>query len=567
MLQSLTMKNVALIESATLNFTEGLNVLSGETGSGKSVVVDSLNFVLGGKADKSMIRNGADACILQAVFSVSEEVNGLLQDLGYEPDEDGVLVLWRKFSTEGKGEVKINGQAASASILKKITSRLVDVHGQSEHFTLLKPVAQLELLDSFSEGADSLKRALITPLETIKNINAQLDEIGGDEAERARRLDVLSFQIDELEQAELKEGEEEELLLRRKKLQSAEKIANALSSCTQNLLRDEGVMDGLRMATRALSSISNFDPEYENLAERLSSALSELDDISSFVSDISDSFDRSEEELDAVETRLEHLRTIFRKYGGDYQAARAFLQRAKSDYDMISHSAENVLRLEKERDSARKTAYEIAINLHKVREVGAKKLCNAVMGELQDLGMARSVVEIAFSPVPSMDDMDAHLTKNGFDSIEIMFSPNLGEPVKPLAKIISGGEMSRFMLAIKAQTAQSQHLGTCVFDEIDTGISGKNARIVAEKFYKIALHMQVLAISHLPQICAMADTSHLIYKIEENGKTYTKTKVLTSSEHVLEVVRLAGGDGEDTAVAHAKTMIATAKEYQDSLRR
>jgi len=565
MLQSLNMKNVALIENATLSFTKGLNVLSGETGSGKSVVVDSLNFVLGGKADKSMIRNGATECVVQAVFSVDSHINDLLNELGYEPDDDGVLIVWRKFTVEGKGEIRINGQIASASILRRVTSLLVDVHGQSEHFSLLKAAAQLNMIDSYSEDVENLKKELSVPLKAISEINQSLEEIGGDESERARRLDVLSFQIAELEQAELLEGEEEDLILRRKKLLNSEKIASALGNCLSCLTADDGALDGLRMAARYLSSVAGLDEEYASVSDRLSSALAEIEDIAATVGDFSDSLESGEEELNAVENRLDLLRTIYRKYGGDYTSAIAFLKHAKDDYDMIFHSAENVLRLEGERQKMRDKAYEIALKLRNVRELGAKRFSKAIIQELADLGMAKTVVDVAFTPIPQKEETLNVVTKNGFDSIEMLFSPNLGEPLKPLAKIISGGEMSRFMLAIKAQTAKTHPIGTCVFDEIDTGISGKNARIVAEKFYKIAQHTQVIAISHLPQICAMADTSHLIYKVEEGGKTYTKTKTLTYDEHVDEVVRLVGGEGESVAVAHAKNMIESAKKYQESL--
>ncbi len=566
MLQSLNMKNVALIENATLSFTKGLNVLSGETGSGKSVVVDSLNFVLGGKADKSMIRNGATECVVQAVFSVDESISAALTDLGYEADEDGILIVWRKFTVEGKGEIRINGQTASASILRKITSQLVDVHGQSEHFSLLKSAAQLNMIDSYSENVESLKENLAIPLKAIADINHALEEIGGDESERARRLDVLSFQIAEIEQAELLEGEEEELSLRRKKLLNAEKIATALGSCSECLAADDGAVDGLRLASRYIASVSGLDEEYASISDRLSTVLAEIEDVAATVSDLSESLERGEEELNAVELRLEHLRAIYRKYGGNFEAATAFLARAKQDYDTIFHSAENVLKLENERLKMRDKAYETALQLRKVREFGAKRFSEAVMRELKDLGMANTVVDVTFTPIPEKGDTLEYVTKNGFDAVEMQFSPNLGEPLKPLAKIISGGEMSRFMLAIKAETAKMHPIGTCVFDEIDTGISGKNARIVAEKFYKIATHTQVLAISHLPQICAMADTSHLIYKVEQDGKTFTKTKALNAEEHVNEVVRLVGGEGEDVAIAHAKNMIDGAKRYQESLR-
>lgn len=562
MLQSLTMKNVALIESATISFTSGLNVLSGETGSGKSVVVDSLNFVLGGKADKAMIRSGAAECSVQAVFSSEERIADLISSLGYEPDDD-LLIISRRFSTEGKGEIRINGQPASATILKKITSRLVDVHGQSEHFALLKPNFQLKFIDNYHDQIAPTLEKLKHPSLKLKEIAEKKELLGGSDFERAQKLDILSFQISEIENANLAEGEEEELVALRKKLLNAEKIAESMQRASSLLTEDNGAVDAIRGAIRAISSVASYDQEYEAIFDRLTNAFSEMEDIAETVSDCASSIETDESELSRIEDRLDLIHSLYRKYGGSHDAVIAFLENAQKEYDFLFNSAQELLLLDKERDVAIKEIYQICKDLRSYRQKAAQTFSQIVMKELAELGMGRSVVDVAFNEFPTIEETESSLTSTGFDAIEILLSPNLGEPTKPLAKIISGGEMSRFMLAIKAQYSRTGEIDTCVFDEIDTGISGKIAKVVAEKFYHISKTSQLIAISHLPQIAAMADTSILIYKTEENGKTHTKTKTLSDEEKVIEVTRLIGGEVNDaTAIAHAKNMIMQANEYK-----
>ena len=567
MLQSLTMKNVALIESATISFTDGLNVLSGETGSGKSVIVDSMNFVLGGKADRTMIRSGTEECSVQAVFAVDEKINAVLTELGFDTCEDETLMISRKMTTDGKGEIRVNGTPSSSAVLKKITSRLVDIHGQSEHLSLLKNNLQLKLIDEFDPKIGEIQTELTVPSRKLREIREKIQLLGGDPGERAKRLDILSFQIKEIEDAEISENEEEELLSQRKKLQNAEKISENLQEASGCLRFDAGALDKLRTAERDLLSISALDPEYDAIHERIFDLKTELEDISDTVASLLDNFDTDERELDKIESRLDQIHNLYRKYGGNYVSMTAFLQQAKEEFDTVSNCESVMLDLEKQRAAAVSEAYLICKKLRETRLGAAQKFQSSVLSELKGLGMGKSVVEVAFSDFPEREETENRLTENGFDSIEILLSPNLGEPVKPLAKIISGGEMSRFMLAIKAQTVQTEGIATCVFDEIDTGISGQIAKTVAEKFYDISKNTQVIAISHLPQIAAMSDHSVLIEKVEEAGKTYTKVKSLSAREKVAEVTRLVGGSPEDkTATAHAENMISICNEYKEAHR-
>ena len=567
MLQSLSIKNVALITSCVIPFGEGLNVMSGETGSGKSVVVDSLNFVLGGKADRGMIKSGEKECSVVAVFTASAEVNGLIRDLGYEADEDGLATVSRRLTAEGKNEIRLNGQPISATVLKKVTGRLVDIHGQSDHFALLKNNLQLKLIDGFNPNVAALLDGLAEPSEKLKEISAAMQKIGGSEEDRLRRLDILRFQIDEIERVAPEEGEEDRLTAERKKLQSAEKIIENLSDATNALSGDGGALDGLRDALRNVARVSGFDEKYEELSVRLAALVSEAEDVGATAEDYASSVDLDEKKLAEVEDRIEELRSLFRKYGGSYDKTMAFLSSAKKEYDALSGAAERLIKLESEKAKYLKQVYNICRRLRKERETAAAAFSSAVMGELNELGMAKSVVEVRFSPFPEEAETEEKLTSNGFDSVEILLSPNPGEPVKPLAKIISGGEMSRFMLAIKARTAEAEGTETCVFDEIDTGISGRIARVVAEKFCTIALFSQLIVISHLPQIAAMADENVLIFKREEGGRTATGVRVLSTEEKVIEVTRLVGGDEtEAAAIAHARHMIESSDEFKAKLR-
>ena len=427
MLQSLSIKNVALITSCVIPFGEGLNVMSGETGSGKSVVVDSLNFVLGGKADRGMIKSGEKECSVVAVFTASAEVNGLIRDLGYEADEDGLATVSRRLTAEGKNEIRLNGQPISATVLKKVTGRLVDIHGQSDHFALLKNNLQLKLIDGFNPNVAALLDGLAEPSEKLKEISAAMQKIGGSEEDRLRRLDILRFQIDEIERVAPEEGEEDRLTAERKKLQSAEKIIENLSDATNALSGDGGALDGLRDALRNVARVSGFDEKYEELSVRLAALVSEAEDVGATAEDYASSVDLDEKKLAEVEDRIEELRSLFRKYGGSYDKTMAFLSSAKKEYDALSGAAERLIKLESEKAKYLKQVYNICRRLRKERETAAAAFSSAVMGELNELGMAKSVVEVRFSPYPEEAETEEKLTSNGFDSVEILLSPNPGD--------------------------------------------------------------------------------------------------------------------------------------------
>ncbi len=561
MLKSLVIRNIALIDRAELTFSEGLNVLSGETGAGKSVILDSIDFVLGAKADKSMIRYGESECSVRAEFTSPEGIAELLDELDLEPED--TLVISRRFSADGKGSAKINGCAVTASMLRRITSRLVDVHGQSEHFFLLKESNQLKLLDKIAgRETEERKEAVETLLRERKDLRARLGLLGGDDGERSRRLDILRFQIDELGRADVKEGEEEELAARCIRYRNAEKILGGLSAARDYLLADGGGADAVNGAKRALGQIAKLE-DCEQLVERLENALAELSDIAETVESLADELDVDERELERAEARLDEIRSLKKKYGGTVAEMLAFLEKAKAEYALLEDSGEQIEKLQRALAENGDRLYAACTALTEARKHAAADFSARVIGELKTLNISSARFEVEFDEY-SREEVD-RATAEGLGGIRFLFSANAGEPLKELGKIISGGEMSRFMLAVKAQLSSPGGIGTYIFDEIDAGIGGKTAKVVAEKFSRIARGTQIIAVSHLAQIAAAADRQLLIEKTEEGAKTYTRVHALSEEERRTELARMIAGDTGELALRHADELLKTANGYKNSL--
>ena len=562
MLKSLQLKNVALIEKAEIEFEKGLNVLSGETGSGKSVVIDSINFVLGAKADKTMIRHGENDCLVIAVFDV-ENLTGVKNLLAYSGfDDSDEIIVSRKLSADGKSSVRLNGEPVTLGMLRTITGNLIDVHGQSDHFSLLKDSEQLSVVDNFSgENLKKLKIQCLDICKDLREIDEKMLSFGGSESERAIRADILKYQIEEIKNADPKEGEEDELLAKRKKIQSSEKIAEAFGE-TKNAIDGENcVSDLLGSALRRLGQVASLDDEYSSLFDRLKSVSEELSDISSVSEDILDGLEFNEEDADRIENRLDVIKNLKRKYGNTEQEIAEFLQNAEIEYDKLCNFDAEYTELTTLKQKKITTLNDIYRKISNERKNQAEKLSSKVTGELKQLGMKDAEFKIDFEPLKEV--VDAPYSGNGGDRVEFMFSANLGEPVKPMSKIISGGEMSRLMLALKTVISSYHEISTYIFDEIDAGISGKTAETVAEKFADISKGVQIIAISHLPQIVSFSDYSYKIAKYTENGKTYTGITKLDDGEKVEEVVRLIGGDlTSKSAVEHATELIEKANEYK-----
>lgn len=565
MLSKIVVKNVALIESAEIEFDKGLNVLSGETGAGKSVILDSLNFVLGAKADRTMIRYGATECSVKAEFSVPETSKAVRTLREMDIETDGDIIVSRKFAESGKNSVKINGNTVTAAMLRKVTDSLVDVHGQSEHFFLLKESNQLKTLDGVA-GAELApeKERLSALLSGIKRIRDQIALFGGDEKERGRRLDVLEFQIREIESAEIKEGEEEELLSKRNKINNLEKIISAIREASAALSGEGGMLDSLRSAKRSMATVSRLDETYSSVCDRLESLALDASDVAETLSDLGEELYFDESEAQAVEERLEVVKSIKRKYGADKSEIDAYLKKCREEYDLLSDCEGRYAELTAEKEKIEKTIYEVCRKITSIRKKCGEGFCRRVTEELKTLNIRSAKFEIRFNDYTEDDVSSA--TSNGLDEICFLFSANAGEPLKPLGKIISGGEMSRFMLAVKTQLSDVNEISAYVFDEIDAGISGKTAKVVGEKFAQIAKNTQVIAVSHLAQIAAMSDREFLIEKREENGKTHTTVRALNESDKTKEIVRLLGGDDRDEfAFRHAEELLRQAKEYKNAV--
>ena len=563
MLCQLSIENIALIDKLELELKNGLNILSGETGAGKSIIIDSLNFVLGERADKSLIRFGTDKASVEAVFEdyLTPSIKDCLDDLGIEAED--VLILRRKMSADGKNECRINGRISTLSALKSLTELLVDIHGQHEHQSLLKSTNHIKLLDKLGEKKiATVKGEVEKNFDDYTSLKKEFLRFGNAD-ERERKLDILSFQIDEIEKADVKDGEEDELLSARKRIRNMEKIISALEGA-KNLLDgydSQSVSASIKNANSLLNTISSYDENIVPIADRLDSCKVEITDISETLSDMLQKLDFDSRSAEQIEERLEVVRTILRKYGGSYESLQKFYEEATKEAQTLSNATERVERLETEIKVAAEKLLASAKELSQERRKIADKFEKDITKELCDLGMGGSTFKVEIDTTDDVDQIYAY----GADSVEFIISPNVGEPLKPLAKIISGGEMSRFMLAFKNILAGVDDIGTMVFDEIDTGISGNISQVVSEKMCNISRARQVIAVTHMPSLASMADNHYLISKSTENGKTLTHVDLLKDDTD--EVARLIGGnDYSIYAVPHAKEMKANAQRYKDSLK-
>lgn len=563
MIESLHIQNIALIEDLTLNLEKGLNILSGETGAGKSIIIDSLNFVLGERADKTLIRNGAERAEVSAVFSsVSEDVEKSLENLGIAPDD--VLILKRAM-TKDKNECRINGAQVTLGMLKSIGEKLVDIHGQHEHQSLLKVSIHVHLLDAFGgEKIEKSKKKLQKTYNSYKELCNEFENIG-DAATRERKLDVLNYQITELKEAELQEGEEEKLLADRKKFRNAEKILNAAKDANQLLNggSDFSVVGAVNKAINLLNVAGAFDDNLLKIAERLESAKIDVKDVADELESCLDDLSFDDYSLEKVEKRLEKVRQVVRKYGGTVEAANEFLKNAEEEYDFLINADARATKLEKEIEKTRLELLSDAEELSALRRKYASSFEDEINKQLKELGMPSAKFNVSFDENAGKTADD--VTSNGFDKVEFLISANKGEPLKPLQKIISGGEMSRFMLALKNITARLDGIDTMVFDEIDTGISGYIAQVVAEKLYNISVSRQVIAVTHLPQLASMADNHYKIEKKETADKTITNVKKLDEDGELQEIARLIGGSTySEHELPHAVEMKKHADAYKNA---
>ncbi len=563
MIRSLHIKNLALISKLDVDFDSGLNVLSGETGAGKSIIVDSLTLLLGGRYDKTFLRYGEKSGYVEGVFD-SEKVKDEMAELGL--DEDDTLVVTRNFNTEGRNDIRLNGRSVTLSMLKKITPKLIDICGQNEHQSLSNIDNHIKVLDYY------VRHKTVKSFEKLENLYQNLKEVNkfldyvGDTKDREKNIDFLKFQIEEIEKANVKENEEEELVALRKKYFGAETVCDGLKTTAGVLTEDDevNVSTLLYEAVKALRKIEKYGDEYATLLQRLNDLSIEIEDISETAKSELESMDFSDEDLDKLEKRLEIVRNISRKYGSGKNLVDNLVS-MKEKLDELENADELYEKRSKEKRKILAEIYKISTDISTERKKSAVQLKDFIEKELATLGM-QSEFEIRFNEFPALENCEKYISANGMDSLEFYLSPNVGQPLNPLVKIISGGELSRLMLALKVVSSNCDGTPTMIFDEIDTGISGKIGLEVAKKLAVLSKNHQLLCVTHLPQICAMADKNLYISKSNDGTATFTRLKSLDDKDVVGEIARLTGGaDISEQSLQTAKEMKEWSNNFKKTL--
>ena len=537
MLSLLHIENIALIQSADIRFEPRFNVLTGETGAGKSIVIDSIGAVLGERTSRELIRTGAKSALVTAVFTQVPPLPWL-EENGFPTGEEELL-LQRELQGDGRNVCRIDGKLVTVAQLRELGRQLLNIHGQHDGQQLLDPASHLGYLDQFG-GCQPLLEDYQEAYRKWHDIRREMDKLQMDEAERSRRVDTLNYQIQELERAQLKAGEDEELSARRTLLRSAGRLMEAVQSAEFALSGDEdrdGACSLIAQAEGEVQGVSSISPELSELSEKLTALRCAADDAADTLRDLSRSFDFSPGELDQVEERLDLLYRLRKKYGPTVEDMLSYLDRCRKELDQIQYADDTLARLEKDLKKAQKEAARRGEVLSQARREAAGALQARVQEELRQLDMPKVQFQTEFTPKGGEAGMD----DTGLDEVQFLMSANLGEALKPIQKVASGGELARIMLALKNVLAEGDQIGTLVFDEVDTGVSGRAAQKVAEKMAQVARGKQVLCVTHLPQIAAMADTHFSVQKGEREGRTYTRLERLDRSQRREELARLIGG--------------------------
>ena len=558
MLELLHIENIAIIEAADIEFAPGFNALTGETGAGKSIVIDSLSAVLGQRTSRELIRTGAEKAFVSAAFSgMAPE---LTEELGIQPEADGTLLLQREIQTDGKNVCRVNGRPVTVGQLRALGARLLNIHGQHDGQQLLDEEQHIVYLDSFGR-AGSLINTYAEKYKHFTDIRRQIGALQMNEAEKARRVDTLQYQIEELRRAKLKPGEEEELTARRGMLRNAEKFLDAVAGADYALNGDDsggGALSALRQAQDALGGVRHLDDAFGQLYERLGEAYSEVYDIAATVEDKRGELDVSPGELDRVESRMDLLYRLKKKYGATVEDMLDYQARCEAELAQIEDAGDTLVRLEQALSKAEKEARQAAQALSDARKAAADRLTAQILTELQQLDMGKIRFAVNFAEKP--------LDSDGMDTVRFLMSANVGEELRPIHKIASGGELARIMLAMKNVLSEQDHVGTMVFDEVDTGVSGRAAQKVAEKMARISRRKQVLCVTHLPQLAAMADTHFSVEKGERGGRTYTEVRRLDREQRRRELARLTGGSHvSQTMLDGAEELLVQAEKFRAEL--
>ncbi len=564
MLDELNIKNAALIKRAEIKFNNGLNVITGETGAGKSMLIGSLMFALGGRASKDFIREGEDKTVVEAVFTdISKNVTECAEGMGIDcTDEE--LILQRTISREGRTSARVNGTPVTAAMLKELASKLLDIHSQHESQSLLNPAKHIDILDKFcGDDIEELKTELTLLISDYKSILMQLKALSGNDDERQRRLELIDYKINDIESAGLKEGEEESLLSRKKVLALSERLIKQCRQCLELLYYGNSdsasAVDKVGDAIKICGSMSASDGSLSDIFDEIYSAHTSLENASHALKNYLESISADPNEINAIEERLDLIYSLKKKYGSTVEEIIKSKNEAVKERDFLLNSGElrNKLNLRKSEitDKIKSVCSKISL----IRKETALLLQKRIDDELHDLEMKNSLFKIDISQKGTFNN-------KGWDNVEFLISTNAGESLKPLAKTASGGEMSRVMLSLKTVISGTESIGTFIFDEIDTGISGKTASKVAEKMAYISGRQQIICITHLPQIASIADSNMLIEKDVEDNSTVTTVKSISDKEKVYEILRLMGSNESSAAVKAAEEMIDYSNQKKNELR-
>ncbi len=553
MLRELNIENVAVIEKARVTFEKGLNVLTGETGAGKSILIDSINAILGNRTTREIVRSGASKAVIWAEF---QDINPVfshdISKLGYECD--GTLILHREITADGKSVCRINGRPATAQNVRDVCGGLINIHGQHDNQDLLNPERHLGIIDDFAslgEEAEKLRELY----EGLSEVKGEMDRLSFDEAKRESSIELLSYQIDEIEKAELYVGEDDDLAARRALVRNSEKLTQALGGASA-ILSGDGETDGalamLYTALSGLEGVSGLDEAVDSCASRLSEMYYAVNDIASEIGGIADSFGFDARDIDEIEERLDLIYKLKRKYGGTVEEILAFRENAKRELEGLEHSDERLAELTARYEDMLAETTQAAERLSKKRAAAFPVFSGRITDELSYLNMQGVSFNIAHRKGP--------LTAKGVDIVEFFISPNVGEEPKPLSKIASGGELSRIMLAIKNTMADKDRVDTLIFDEIDTGVSGSAAAKIGKKLKQSARVRQTICVTHSAQIAAFSDNHLLIKKDVHDARTYTDITTLDREQRKRELARIISGDNiTETALKNAEEMLELAK--------
>ncbi|MEK7698487.1 MAG: DNA repair protein RecN [Nitrospirota bacterium] len=567
MLRELHIKNLAIIDDASANFEKGLNVLTGETGAGKSIIIDALCLALGERASTEVIRSGEKEAVVEAFFDIPPKLlnsssRRFLQDLGINI-ENGII-LKRILSAQGKNRAYINDSMVNVQTLSEISKGIIDVHGQYEYQSLLSPDNQLDMLDAY--GGLLIERQEFTAIyETQTSLKQQIAELMQKEKERAQRLDILGFQVNEIETADLKTGEEKELSEEVKILSSASLLTELANQAYESLYSsDSACLTNLSKILNSLKEISNIDVRTADAVKSAEEAIPLLEETAYFLRDYKDSLNFNPERLEEIQTRLELIKGLKKKYGGNIQEVLDYREKGLRELDELQHSEEKLETLNAELKKLKNILTEKAQHLSKQRKAVAKKIEQQVISELSSLSMPDTRFSIQITQEAgdeTADDFKAN--SKGIDKIEYLISPNIGEELKPLSKIASGGELSRVMLALKGILAKGDKIPVLIFDEIDAGIGGRAAETVGQKLKSLSASHQIICITHLPQIASYADSHLKIEKKIKAKRTTVEVRKIEKDERTVEIARMLSGDSSEVSIKHAKEMLKL-KGFKDS---